>query len=318
MSEHAPKDLEDLVADVAEDAAALLPGLVALAHSREPSAADVDALRPVRQGIGRLARVAAPELLAGLEAALTSPVAGRCLAWLEAAQALAALLPEVAVLRGFHTSSPAAHKDLWEHTLIVLERVEARADLRWVALCHDIGKVATRSLDESGGLVFHHHEVLGAHQFRGIGARLGMDAARIERIAFVIEHHARTNQFQADWTDRAVSRLIRECGAHLPLMLAFSRADWTTRRRAKQEAIAAQQDELERRIAKLTAEKVTLPDGLSEALMRVAGDGPGPWLGEARRWVEAEMARAPEGDAATWAERWHAFARGLAEQGPRA
>jgi len=134
-----------------------------------------------------------------------------------------------------------------------------------------------------------------------------MAQARIDRIAFVIEHHARSNQYEPGWTDRAVLRLIRECGDHLPLMLAFSRADWTTRKRQKQLAIAAQQDELEQRIAALSVPRTALPVNLSEALMARCGEPPGPWLGEARRWVEQELAQTGDtGDAETWASRWFA------------
>lgn len=294
-----------LVRGFEADPATLLPGLLALGDN--PGAHAQEALADVRASIGRLARVPREKLGEALEAGLTSPHPARFLGWLEVSGALVALLPEVHGLIGFHERSDAPQKDLWEHTLKVLERVPPAIELRWVALCHDLGKVATRA-HGPGGLTFHHHEALSALYFRGIGARLDLPRERVERVAFVIEHHARTNQYESGWTDRAVMRLVRECGAHLPLMLAFSRADWTTRRREKQAAIAAQQDELERRIAALTAPRPILPTGLSAALMAAFGQRPGPWMGEARRWIEGELERGRTGSANEWAERWVAHA----------
>jgi poly(A) polymerase len=282
-----------------------LPGVLELARlGWSPGPDDGPALELVRRGVGRLVRVEPAALLSGLDALLVSETVDAAMRWLEASGSLGALLPEVAAMVGFHLSSPRAHKDLWEHTLIVVDRVEREPTLRWVALCHDIGKVATRAVVD-GTLTFHRHEAVGAWLFSGIAARLGMDAARAESIAFVIEHHARTNAFEPSWSDRALQRLIRECGSHLPAMLAFSRADWTTKQRHRQVAIAAQQGELERRLVGLMAPRVALPDGLSQALMAATGRGPGPWLGDARRWVEAELeAGAEVGDAELWVVRW--------------
>lgn len=312
--QHSGPELGPLIRGFERDPATLLPGLRALGEG--PGAGDREALEGVRAAIGRLARVPRAELCAELEAGLGSPQPARFLGWLEVSGALLALLPEVHALIGFHERSDAPQKDLWEHTLKVLERVPPEIELRWVALCHDLGKVATRA-HGPGGLTFHHHEALSALYFRGIGARLDMAPPQIDRIAFVIEHHARTNQYESGWTDRAVMRLVRECGEHLPLMLAFSRADWTTRRREKQAAIAAQQDELERRIAALTAPRPELPTGLSAALVAAVGEAPGPWMGEARRWVEGELERGRTGSANEWAERWvaHAGPLGAADGG---
>ena len=317
MTERPPRtgpDLGPLIRGFEADPVTLLAGLLALGEGPDNQARE--ALEGVRASIGRLARVPRDKLREGLEAGLVSSHPARFLAWLEVSGALIALLPEVHALIGFHQRSDAPQKDLWEHTLKVLERVPPRIELRWVALCHDLGKVATRA-HGAAGLSFHHHEALSALYFRGIAGRLDMASDQVERVAFVIEHHARTNQYESSWTDRAVMRLIRECGEHLPLMLAFSRADWTTRRRDKQAAIAAQQDELERRIAALCTRRPELPSGLSAALSAAVGEPPGPWMGEARRWVEAELERGSIGSANEWAARWveHAATRAVKSSG---
>ncbi len=241
--------------------------------------------RRVASAIGRLASVDPAMLLSELDALLVLPKAALALRWLEHFGALSLLLPEVERLIGFHEDSPKHHKDLWEHTLTVLERVPADPDLRLVALAHDVGKVSTRAVLDDGTLAFHRHEAVGARLFIGIGARLGMAESRRERIAFVIEHHARTNQFEPSWSDRALRRLVRECGEYLPLMLAFSAADWTTKHKSKSERILMNHATLEARLEAVAQQDRAprVPEGTSEALMQVAGKGPGPWLAEAKR-----------------------------------
>ncbi len=261
----------------------------------------------IQREIGRLA--GAPPLLGELDAALCAPNAGAVVQALADLGALALLLPEVHAFIGFHRSSPIGHKDLWAHTLTVLERTEPEPDLRWVALCHDIGKVATRAVTADGRLAFHRHEAVGARLFVGIGARLAMPAERVHKIAFVIEHHARTNQFEPSWSDRAIRRLIRDSGEHLTAMLAFSSADWTTKKAARAERIQKQLELLRARIAALSTEADDpLPDGIADALLAQSGDAPGPWVGAALRWARAHAGEHDALDASGIAARYLAVA----------
>ncbi len=275
------------------------PGCI-VALARELANADDDAaprradVVAVQRAIGRLAGVDPLRLLGELDAALGAPNAGAIVQALEDLGALVLLLPEVHAFIGFHRSSPLQHKDLWSHTLTVLERTAPETDLRWVALCHDIGKVATRAIGEDGRIAFHRHEAVGARLFLGIGARLAMPAERIARIAFVIEHHARTNQFEPSWSDRALRRLIRDSGERLPLMLAFSAADWTTKKAARAERIQKHLDILRQRLDALVVAAAAppgvplLPAGLGDALLEVSAAASGPWVGQAVRWAENE------------------------------
>src|ERR1700704_2126631 len=79
-----------------------------------------------------------------------------------------AVLPELPALR-LEIDEDHQHKDVYEHTLQVLERAIGLEDdgpdlvLRLAALLHDIGKPATRRLEPGGGVSFPHHEVQGAH-----------------------------------------------------------------------------------------------------------------------------------------------------------
>ncbi|MFM7948918.1 MAG: CCA tRNA nucleotidyltransferase [Actinomycetales bacterium] len=78
-------------------------------------------------------------------------------------------LPEIPMLR-LEIDEHHHHKDVYEHTLTVLEQSIALEDRvgganlvsRLAALLHDIGKPKTRALIAGGGVSFHHHELVGA------------------------------------------------------------------------------------------------------------------------------------------------------------
>jgi poly(A) polymerase len=78
-------------------------------------------------------------------------------------------LPEIPKLK-LEIDEHHHHKDVYEHTLTVLEQAIALEDrldgpnliLRLAALMHDIGKPKTKELIPGGGVSFHHHEVVGS------------------------------------------------------------------------------------------------------------------------------------------------------------
>ncbi|MDP6943641.1 MAG: HDIG domain-containing protein [Myxococcota bacterium] len=258
--------------------------------------------------VGRLLELEPGAALACLDATLSGSHAERGLEWLERTGAMGVWLPEVQSLMGFHTSSPAHHKDLWAHTVEVVGRTPADGDLRWVALLHDIGKVDTRAIDARGRVTFYGHERLGAQLVSGVTARLGMSTERADRIAFVVEHHARVNAYEPGWTDRAVRRLIRDAGEHLDDMLRFSGADYTTRRRERASRIRAHLADLTERIGSLRRRDATpaaLPPGLGRVLCHELRLEPGPGIGELLIWLEAEVTAgrlAPRQGHATYVE----------------
>ncbi len=261
---------------------------VAAGERRAPSTEELGALG---KELGRLVPAPGQSLVDALDRVLVADDAGTTLGLLNTWGCMRLWLPEVAAMDGLHRSASHPHKDLFAHTLQVVDQTPPEADLRWVALCHDIGKPATRAFGD-GGVSFWRHEAVGAWLFRGIGARLGMPAPRIERVAFVIEHHARTNQYERSWTDKALRRLARDCGPRLRDMIAFSRSDWSTRRAGRVQQIHAGLDDLERRLDALDAEAPTPqpPAGLSRALLAAAERPPGPWVGEAIARVVAAIA----------------------------
>lgn len=189
------------------------------------------------------------------------------------------LVPELLAMRGLHEDS-ARHKDIFEHTLKVVEGVPPDETLRWAALLHDIAKPQTRTI-EDGEVHFHRHEIVGRQMARRILTQLKYPRQLVEDVARLVELHLRPNSYSPDWTDGAVRRLMREAGPLLEALLQLSRADVTSRHAARRRAAERRVEELRARCAELQAQadvaKLTSPlDG--HELMAMFGRGPGPWI----------------------------------------
>ena len=224
---------------------------------------------------------------------LRGPHPSEALRYLHDVRALGIMLPEVASLVGLHESSPVHHKDVWEHTLEVLERAKPTKALRWAALLHDIGKPWTRIVDEEADEVtFYRHEKHGAMLFEGIKKRFTFDNTTGQEVAFIIRNHGRAPQYTSEWSDSAVRRYVREMDPYVDSMLEFARADLTTSIDAKRKRALSQLDELEARIDELEREhtlRPELPSGLGNDLMEAFDLEPSPLVGELKDFLEEEI-----------------------------
>jgi poly(A) polymerase len=192
-------------------------------------------------------------------------------------------LPDVPKLRGMQQEDGGfgRHKDVFSHTLQVLERTPPRLALRWAALLHDIAKPATKRV-EDGKVTFHGHDHKGERMARRILSDLHEPSELIERVGRLVGLHLRANAYEGVWTDSAVRRFVLDVGEDtVEDLLALSRADVTTGRIERRAAIARSVAELEQRILELRAQediaRIASPlDGLE--LMAMFGRPPGPWI----------------------------------------
>ena len=173
------------------------------------------------------------------------------------------------------------HKDVYEHTMVVLDRVSPTLVSRMSALLHDIGKPKTKGI-ENGKVHFRHHEVVGAKMSKKILKRLKYDNETIKRVSLLVENHLRPHTFKMGWTDSAVRRYIIDAGGLLEELNDLVRADITTKNKAKYEEINKYLDEMEERI-KEVAEKEELsklrPSLSGDEIMEIFDLEPGPSVG---------------------------------------
>lgn len=188
-------------------------------------------------------------------------------------------LPELLELR---TVAPGGgrHKDMFAHTLQVVTRAPREPVQRWAALLHDIAKPRTVGWKD-GEIHFNGHEKVGEVMSREILGRLRCEGQLIDAVARVVGMHTHANSYNAEWTDGAVRRLVRDAGEGLEPLLDLSAADVTSARREKVEAAARRVEELRGRIQALEAEASILslrPPIDGNDLMRLFDRPPGPWI----------------------------------------
>lgn len=196
-------------------------------------------------------------------------------------------LPELSSLK-LEQDPVHRHKDVFQHTLAVVERTDPILELRLGALLHDIGKPKTRRITEEG-VTFHHHEVEGAKMAAKRLKELRYPNAVIDTVREIIYLHHRFHGYGDDlWTDSAVRRYVRDAGENLGLLNALVRADCTTRNERRARELAKRMTEFEARIAEL-AEREELskirPDLDGNQVMEYLGLSPGPLVGEAMEFL---------------------------------
>jgi poly(A) polymerase len=279
---------------------------------------DPDVVAAIRTMAGRLAIVSAERIRDELEKLVCGRHPRRGLTLFVDSGLAAQVLPELPALR-LEIDEHHRHKDVYEHTLTVLEQVIALEHegpdftLRFAALMHDVGKPRTRAFLPGGGVSFHHHEALGAKITRARMTALRFPKNVIDDVARLVELHLRFHGYGGgEWTDSAVRRYVRDAGPLLDRLHRLTRADCTTRNRRKAAALAAAYDSLEARIVRLAAAEELArirPDLDGNEIMRILGVPSGPLVGRAIRHlldVRLERGPLPHEEAVTELRRWYA------------
>lgn len=244
----------------------------------------VDAIRAMHQ---RLEIVSAERVRDELTRLLTveDPSAGL---WMLCETGLSdEFLPELNAMR-LEQDPIHSHKDVLAHTIAVVNNVRSRREkVRLAALFHDVGKPKTRSF-ASGGVSFHHHEVVGARMTEERMRALKFSTELVEDVTKLVYLHLRIHTYAMGWTDKAVRRYVRDAGPLLDELNELQRADCTTRNQRKAAALGRRMDELEARIDALREQEEIdsiKPPLDGRQVMEYLGVEPGRVIGEALEFL---------------------------------
>lgn len=185
---------------------------------------------------------------------------------------------------------PLHHKDVFRHTLQVVDNSPPRLVVRMAALFHDMGKKATRSIVQ-GKVHFLGHEFVSARKAKESLRHLGYSNAFLEDVVFLVRHHLYLHGYGAEgqeWTDGAVRRFVRVMGDRLEDFFSLAAADITSANHRRVQNILARLASLKNRIQKLQEDEAIqsikpLLDG--NEIMTLFTIPPGPLVGEIKNRI---------------------------------
>jgi poly(A) polymerase len=164
---------------------------------------------------------------------LSTPKPSIGLDLLQKSSVMEIIFPEVASLEGIEQRKEYHHKDVFYHTMQVIDNISINTDniwLRFAALMHDIAKPFTKKFIENIGWTFHGHEELGAKWQKKIFTRMRIPMDKLPYVEKLIRLHLRPIALaEENVTDSAIRRLIFEAGNEIFDLMTLCRADITSK-----------------------------------------------------------------------------------------
>jgi tRNA nucleotidyltransferase (CCA-adding enzyme) len=264
---------------------------------------DEDTKKAIKRNAERLRYVSAERIRDELNGILLTQKPSVGLQLLHDLGLLKIVLPEVDILDTVPQQSPWHHKNVFGHTLDVVDNSPARADVRWATLLHDTGKEKARVRDETGRDRFIGHDKISAEIAEVVLKRLKFDNATAAKIVKLIFLH------QAEPKKRnKIKHFIRHLGVeNLDDWKAMRLADITAHKPEKVEAGMAIHGErlktLDDIIAKNEPYMISQLDINGNELKEV-GVPAGPIMGKVLRGLLDLVIQSPEKNQKAFLRNW--------------
>jgi len=205
---------------------------------------------------------------------------------------LAYILPEVDILTTVDQGTRHhSEGNAFQHTLLLLSKVDPTTVACFVALLHDTGKLATQERD-GDHVRFHGHEEASGVIAGAVMRRLRFDNQTVDKVTFIVSNHMRAHHSK-DWNSRAVRRFVRDMGDDLEAVLHQTEHDGQSSYGADGQPKPNIIPRLRRRIEEQLVIPIRQKPILGgQAVMDILGCSPGPRVGTAQRWLQEHVDQA--------------------------
>ena len=124
---------------------------------------------------------------------------------------LSILFPELKQTQNVLQPKPYHDKDVYNHTMEVVDKIQKSLLLKTAALFHDIGKAQTKS-EKNGKISFINHETESSNIAKKILLRLKYSADFIKQVCFLIQNHMYPKMYNSSWKDSSVRKFANKLG----------------------------------------------------------------------------------------------------------
>ena len=189
---------------------------------------------------------------------------------------LAVLFPELKQNQNIEQPKPYHDKDVYGHTMDVVDSIKPDLLLRITALFHDIGKEKTKS-ENNGKISFINHETISSELTKQILVRLKYPMDFIKKVCFLIENHMYPKMYNSDWKDSSVRRFVNKIGDNLEDIKLLNIAD-----------SKVFNSELFDRVQKLKQKNMLMPrEELfnGKELINIFNKPAGKWINEVKEYI---------------------------------
>lgn len=247
----------------------------------------------ITQTAGRIAIVSTERITDEFNKILMSRKPSTGLHLLETSGLLEQFLPEAVAMKGTEQREEYHHKDVFYHTLEVLDNIAGRTDkleLRLAALFHDIGKPRTKKFISGVGWSFYGHDVIGERMTRAILRRMRYSNQIIQYVQKLVRLHLRPMAVvDEEVTDSAVRRLLVSAGSDIDDLMTLCKSDITSKNPKKVRTYLANYERVAQKMVDVE-ERDRLrnfkPPIDGNEIMELFNLEPGPYIGKIKKFVE--------------------------------
>ena len=206
---------------------------------------------------------------------------------------LTLIMPFIENLKGKIQIGRFSHKDIFEHTLQVVDNVSQHTEniyLRWTALLHDIAKPQTKKFNNTLGFSFHGHEEIGARMVKKIFFDFKLPKDKVKYVEKLIRLHLRPIAIAQDVvSDSGVRRLAFESGEDFNDLMLLCRADITSHNPQKINKYLNNFDKVEKKVDEIIKKdfiRNLQPIITGEMIMKEFKLSPGPKVGKIKQLLK--------------------------------